>query len=125
MKTIIYLKSADLAIQLGLYLLLAGGILFHGDSNKLYYLLLVTWQLSSLLVHGLLQNRLYVSAHRNRVINLVIGTLLLSVLLARADLMLVFFMAVLLVPVLSMYYMIACFDELQILNRKMVVHLRK
>jgi hypothetical protein len=125
MKTTIYLKKTDLLIQLGLYALLVGSIVLYGDGNILYYLLLTIWQLCSSLMHALFQRHFYVSIHRVWFLNLLLGMLLLMVAVAFINLLFLFILVVVLVPILSMYYIIACFDELHILNRKAVVHLRR
>jgi hypothetical protein len=125
MKTTIYIKNTDLAIQLALYLLVCSGILLQGDANTTHCQLLATWQLFSCLLHGVSANHFYASVHRNRFHNLLLGTLLLCVALAFTHLLLVFILGVIAVPMLGMYYMIACFDELRILHRKSLVHLRK
>jgi hypothetical protein len=125
MKTIIFLKKTDLIIQLGLYALLVGSILLTGEGSLLHYLLLTVWQLFSSLVHALFQRHYYVSVHRGWFLGLLLGTLLLMVPVAFINLVLLFVLVVMLIPILSMYYIITCFDELLILNRKAVVHLRR
>lgn len=123
MKTIVLLKKADLFIQV----LLAGMIFLSmlvSNGEKGLLLLLIGWQLFSAALHLVFRSAFYASIHRRYafiLMALLVACIFYAfILLSPVVFFPAFFGLVALIP----YYMYTCLDELKILNKKMIVHLK-
>lgn len=124
MKTTIFLKKSDLVIQGILCGLILKGLVFNSQFNN-FTIALGGWQIFSAVLHTLFAESYYPSIHRRNSYAIFWVLLVFIPLCILIPFLLVFYIVLISAPCLSIYYMIACFDEIFILDRKAVVHLRK
>lgn len=122
MKIIIAFKKFDLFIQ-AQFLIGLGITISAGSGSEDVLLLLAGWQLTSALLHTVFHFS-YPSIHRKYAYQLAI--FILTAFFA-AYLFFIFYILLLVfwgVMALMLYYIYVCCDELRILNKKSVVHLK-
>lgn len=123
MKTTIAIKKIDLAIQA--VILFAGLVDLLMNINLNFITTLMGWQLLSAIAHTVFPNGYYTSVHRNAFLFSIPVLVCVFGLIIFIWHFLFLYLALFCTLGLSLYYMFACLDELRILNRKAVVHLRK
>lgn len=123
MKTTIAIKKIDLALQV--VILFTGLVDLSLNIDMNFITILMGWQLLSAVVHTIFPNGYYSSVHRNIFLFIIPVFVCVFGLIIFIWHFLFIYLALFSMLGLSLYYMFACLDELRILNRKAVVHLRK
>jgi hypothetical protein len=125
-------KIADLVIQ---FILFAGGLIYGlqhitgGDFVKAYFPL-GGWQVLGCLVHGFSDKNLFFRKERKYyaitlICILLTGFLALIISLSGAYLFFAWALGLLIIsPFLAIWYFSICFREVQLMNRRAMVHLK-
>lgn len=126
------LKQTDLIIQAMLFItgILASIIPANPLPFVYFYFFMGGWQLLSLAVHALHPKNLFFRKERSRYAKNVLGLFIIGILSAvlsvgGAPILLVYLFALLLIsPVLATWYFTICFREIQLMNKKELIHLK-
>ena len=124
MKVTAFMKKADLLVQALLLVILFANMALQLNNTTFYYCCILGWQVLSMLVHGIYADRFYASVYRGRFFRLLLSVLTVMVLVAVTMPLLVFLLALIVLPVINVKYLLVCADEVLILRRKALVHLK-
>ena len=129
-------KITDLASQA---LLIAGSIFyacFFSKNGSFIYanFIVVGWQVLSFAIHTMIPNNLFFRKDRRSYGKTVLWLFIIGILLfvgftlgliPPAGLILIYLLALLIIsPILAIMYFCICFDEIKLLHRKALIHLK-
>lgn len=126
MKTTILFKKIDVAGQLLLAataLVILAADDYGGAAFVFGYFALGGWQLLSTLVHGLNSGAFFRSPMRRSYEKALLWIFIIGIV--TAPVFLFYLMAMLVAgPIMAIYYMIVCTDEITLLRKREMVHIR-